>query len=107
MILNSISSNENFEYGYSHSNALFGLKLEHCKLHEAEYHPTKCDVINDIKLFPTVIGYLHECDIQQHKKIGPTPWGPGEGSKGQISLNFKNKVNFKDFLYQTCACSNK
>ena len=27
----------------------------------------------------------------------PAPWGPGEGSKGQISLNF----NYKDFLYHT------
>ena len=29
------------------------------------------------------------------------PPGPGEGSKGQISLNSNNKVNFKDVLYQT------
>ena len=35
------------------------------------------------------------------KKIGPTPLGPWEGSKGQISLNFNNKVNFKDFIHQT------
>ena len=36
------------------------------------------------------------------KKIfGPAPWGPGEGSKGQISFDFNYKVNFKDFLYQT------
>ena len=26
-----------------------------------------------------------------------TPWGPGEGPKGQISLNLNYKVNFKDF----------
>ena len=47
--------NENFEYGYPHSNALlqFRLKLERCKLHKASRHPTKCDVINDVKLFPT------------------------------------------------------
>ena len=31
----------------------------------------------------------------------PTPWGPGEGSKGQISFNFNYKVNLKDFLYKT------
>ena len=31
----------------------FLLKLECCKLHNAARHPTKCDVINDIKLFPT------------------------------------------------------
>ena len=33
--------------------------------------------------------------------FGPAPWGPGEGSKGQLSFNFNYKVNFKDFLYQT------
>ena len=27
----------------------------------------------------------------------PTPWGLGEGQKGQISLNLNYKVNFKDF----------
>ena len=25
-----------------------------CKLHKATQHPMKCDVINDVKLFPTV-----------------------------------------------------
>ena len=30
--------------------------------------------------------------------FGPAPWGPGEGSKGQISFNFNYKVNFKDFI---------
>ena len=41
----------------SHSNALlqFRLELEHCKPHKAEHHPTKCDVINDVKQFPTGI----------------------------------------------------
>ena len=38
------------------------------------------------------------CNVK--KKIGPAPWGSGEGSKGQISINFNYKVNFKDFLYQ-------
>ena len=33
--------------------------------------------------------------------FGPAPWDPGEGSKGQISLNFNYKDNFKDFLFQT------
>ena len=39
-----------------HSNALlqFGLKLERCKPHKAARHPTKGDVIDDVKLFPTV-----------------------------------------------------
>ena len=50
------SPNENFEYGYPHSNALlqFELKLERCKPHKAACHPTKVDLINDVKLFPTV-----------------------------------------------------
>ena len=30
------------------------LKLELCKSHKAARHPMKCDVINDVKLFPTV-----------------------------------------------------
>ena len=37
------------------------------------------------------------------KFFGPTPWGPGEGSKGQISFNFNYKVNFKDF-YSNFVC---
>ena len=35
--------------------------------------------------------------------FGPAPWGPGEGSKGQISLNFHYKVNFKDFYTKLCG----
>ena len=36
------SPNENFEYGYPHSNALlqFLLKFKRCKLHKAAHHPT-------------------------------------------------------------------
>ena len=50
------SPNEIFEYGYPHSNALlqFNHQLEHCKQHKATRHPTKCDIINDVKLFLTV-----------------------------------------------------
>ena len=47
------STKENFEYGYPHSNALLQsrLKLECCiKPHVIQ----RKDVINDIKLFPTV-----------------------------------------------------
>ena len=33
--------------------------------------------------------------------FGPAPWGPGEGSKAQISFNFNYKVNFKDFFSKT------
>ena len=47
------SPNENFEYGYPHSNALlqFRLKLGCCKPHKATHQPTKCGVIKNVKLF--------------------------------------------------------
>ena len=50
------SLNKKFEYGYLHSNAVlqFKLKLERSKPHKAARHPTKCDVIKHVKLFPTV-----------------------------------------------------
>ena len=37
--------------------------------------------------------------------FGPAPWGPGEGSKGQISFNFNYKVNFKDLNQTLCVFS--
>ena len=41
------SPNENFEYGYLHSNAhlQFHPELELSKPHKAAHHPTRCDVI--------------------------------------------------------------
>ena len=50
------TTNENFEYGYPHSNALlqFYLNFECYKPHKAACHQTKCDVINDMKPFLTV-----------------------------------------------------
>ena len=55
-ISDDTSPNENFEYGYLHSNAFLQLrlKLERCMQHNAARHLTKCDVIDDVKLFPTV-----------------------------------------------------
>ena len=32
----------------------YSFKFEHCKPHKVARHPTKDDVINDVKLFPTV-----------------------------------------------------
>ena len=32
--------------------------------------------------------------------FGPAPWGPGDGSKGQISFNFNYKVNERYKTYQ-------
>ena len=50
------SQNENFEYGYPHSNVLlqFALKVERCKPYKTACHRTECDVIYDVKLFQTV-----------------------------------------------------
>ena len=41
------------------------------------------------------VSYLNEWHMQRHHFLGPLP--PGEGPKGQISLNLNYKVNFKDF----------
>ena len=49
----------------------------------------------------------HKWGVQLKKIFGLAPWGPGEGSKGQISLNFNYKVNFKDFYFKLCVCSHK
>ena len=45
-----------FEYSYAHFNALlqYRFKLERCKPHKAARYPTKCGVINDVKILPTV-----------------------------------------------------
>ena len=37
----------------------------------------------------------------------PAPWDPGEGSKGQMSLNVNYKVIFIDFYTKLCVCSQK
>ena len=57
------SGNEHFEYDYPHSNALLGFRfeLERCKPHKDARHPTKCGVINDFKLFPTVYRRIDCC----------------------------------------------
>ena len=40
--------------------------------------------------------------------FGPAPWGPGEGSKGQISFNFYYKVNSKIFIPNfVCVLTNE
>ena len=55
-ILQYTSPHEYFEYGYPHlyAHLQFLFKLERCKPHKATRLPTKCDVINDFKQFPTV-----------------------------------------------------
>ena len=53
------------------------------------------------------VSYSHEWGVQWHIFFCLAPWGPGEGSKGQILFNFNYKVNFKDFYAKLCACSHK
>ena len=46
----------------------------------------------------------HEWGVQRHIFFGPAPWGPGEGPKGQISLNiikFQLLSQFQRFFNQT------
>ena len=37
----------------------FRRKLEHCKSHNAVHHPMKCDIIHNVKLFPTVYRMIY------------------------------------------------
>ena len=37
--------------------------------------------------------------------LDPAPWGPVEGPKGQMSLNFNYKVIFKYFETKLCVFS--
>ena len=53
------------------------------------------------------VSYSHEWGVQQQIFFGRALWGPGEGSKGQISFNFNFKVNFKDLFTKLCMCSPK
>ena len=46
------------------------------------------------------VSYSHKWDVQHQTFFCPAPWGPGEGSKSQISFNF-NYSHFQIFLYQT------
>ena len=48
------------------------------------------------------VNYLHEWHMQQHHLFWvPTPWGLGEGPKGQISLKAELQSQFQRFLNQT------
>ena len=53
------------------------------------------------------VSYWHEWGVQRQTFFWPAPWGPGEGSKGQISFKFNYKVNFEDFYTKLCVCSHK
>ena len=65
--------------------------------------PLSCLLLNHWTKFNQIwcVSYSLEWGGQHKKNFGPIPWGPGEGSKGQISFNFNYKVNFQRFLFQT------
>ena len=98
------SPNENFEYGYPHSNALLQLrlKLERCKPHNASRHPTKCYVINDVTLFPTVYHRVHG-----RKFLMISNQKASYKSKYiRILQNKKNHVYVCDYCFSLCYCWN-
>ena len=51
------------------------------------------------------VGCSHEWGVQRHIFFGPAPWCPGEGPKGQISLNIIKfqliQSQFERFFNQT------
>ena len=49
------------------------------------------------------VACLHKWGVQSTFIFGPTPRGPGEGSKGQILTISNFKVNFKDFYAKMCT----
>ena len=55
------SPNEHFECGYPHSNALlqFYLNFERYMPNKTACHLTKCDVVNDAKVFPIVYSRIY------------------------------------------------
>ena len=68
------SPNENLEYGYPHSNGLLQshFKLKCCKRHKATHHPTKCDVINDLKLSQDILSQsfdVIQSDVMLQKQV--------------------------------------
>ena len=60
MIFNHISDDIHTQMS-PHFNALlqFCLKFEHCKPHKTAHQSTKCDIINNVKLSPTVYHRLY------------------------------------------------
>ena len=53
------------------------------------------------------MGHSHKLGVQQQNNLGPAPWGPGDGSKDQLLLNY-NKSILKFFIPNfACVLSNK
>ena len=68
--------------------------------------PSRYRLLNHWTKFNQIwcVGCSHEWGVQRHIFFGPAPWGPGEGPKGQISLNvikFQLQSQFERFFDQT------
>ena len=63
-------------------------------------------LLNHWKKFNQIwcVSYSHEWGTLRQFFLA---WGPGEGSKCQISFNFNYKVNFKDLYTKLCVCTHK
>ena len=81
----------------------------YCNRLHPSVHPSCYLLLNHWTKFNQIwcVSYWHELGVQRQTFFGPAPWGPGEGSKGQISFNFNYKVNLKDFYTKLCVCSHK
>ena len=76
MIFDCISNDippqmKKFEYGYPHSNAISTVlsQIECCKPHNATHHLMKCEIINDVKLFPTVFFDVIQSEVALQKQM--------------------------------------
>ena len=112
-IRRNTSPNENFEYGYPHSNALLQtrLKLERCKPHKATQRhtfSTKCDLINDVKLFPTVYRKIYcrkfltlsnQTSRYKCKCIRITDHRHSIAPRGKLYLQISNFVSITLYLF--------
>ena len=116
------SLNENFEYGHSQSNALlqFCLKLKCGKQQKDACQLTKCYVINDFKLFPTVYHriychkfltlsnqtscYKSKCDCMVHLLFFRWSTAPSTVNAYYSSLlNNISKFALFSYFYLHCA----
>ena len=92
------------------ATALFFLERGHCNgLHHSvcpSICPLCCLHLNHWTRFNQIwcVSNALKCGVQQHFLAPP----PGEGSKGQLSLIFNYKVNFKYFIPNfVCVLTNK
>ena len=98
--------NYHFEYGYPRSNALlqFRLKLECCKQHNVASHSRKCDVINDVKLFPTVYHRIYYPNFRCPIRSCVTKASALELTSEKIPLEYTYYLNIYNVIYHANKC---